>query len=162
MHFVVDQRIAAPPDRVVKALVDPAYYRSMAHMGNIGEPDVLERVDQGGRVDLRVRYKYTGDLAGPARRVLDPAKLTWVVESSIDLASHSATFRMVPDNYRDRIECHGSYTLRPDGPAATVQHGEGDLVVHYPLIGKIAERGMVQGLKDHMAQEAAVLEKWNP
>ncbi len=162
MHFTVDQPIAAPCDRVEAALVDPAFYRTLAAMPNIGEPEVLERVEQDGRVRLRVRYAFTGNLAPPARRVLDPAKLTWVVESSVDRAAHRTTFRMVPDHYRDRLECDGSYTLRPNGPDATVQHIEGDLRVHYPIVGKLAERGIVQGLKEHMAQEAAVLEQWQP
>jgi len=160
VRFVVDQPIAAPCDRVAQALVDPAYYRALATMPNIGEPEVLDRVEQPGRVDLRVRYRYTADLSGPARRVLDPTKLTWVVESSADLASHSTTFRMVPDYYRDRIECQGGYTLRPNGTDATVQHAECELQVRYPVIGKLAERSIVTGLKDHMAQEAAVLETW--
>jgi hypothetical protein len=161
VRFVVDQPIAAPCDRVEQALVDPAYYRALAAMPNIGEPEVLDRVDRGGRVDLRVRYHYTAELTGPARRVLDPAKLTWVVESSVDLASHSTTFRMVPDYYRDRIECHGSYTLSARGPDATMQHGECELRVRYPVIGKLAERSIAQGLRDHMAQEAAALERWH-
>jgi hypothetical protein len=162
VRFVVDQPIAAPFDRVEQALVDPAYYRALAAMPNIGEPEVLELAERGGRVDLRVRFAYTADLSGPARRVLDPTKLTWVVESTVDLASHKTTFRMVPDYYRDRIECHGVYTLQPNGPQATIQHIEGDLLVHYPIIGKLAERSIVTGLKDHMAQEAAVLERWQP
>lgn len=162
MRFVVDQPIAAPCDRVEQALVDPAYYRALAAMPNIGEPEVLELSERVGRVDLRVRFAYTADLSGPARKVLDPTKLTWVVESSVDLASHMTTFRMLPDHYGDRIECHGAYTLRADGSQATIQHIEGDLRVHYPIIGKLAERSIVTGLKDHMAQEAAVLERWHP
>ena len=162
MRFTVDQPIAAPRDRVEQALVASAYYQALAAMPNIGEPEVLERVDRRGRVDLRVRYHYTAELTGPARRVLDPATLTWVVESNADLASHSTTFRMVPDHYGDRIECHGSYTLRPNGPDATIQHAECELRVHYPVIGKLAERSIVTGLKDHMAQEAAVLAQWKP
>jgi len=160
VRFGLDQHIAAPLERVTQALVDPAYYRALATMPNIGEPEVLDRVEQPGRVDLRVRYQYTAELSGPARRVLDPSKLSWVVESSADLAAHSTTFRMVPDHYGNRIECHGSYTLRADGPDATIQRGECELRVRYPVIGKLAERSIVTGLKDHMAQEAAVLETW--
>ncbi|MCU1450582.1 MAG: hypothetical protein JWP02_2752 [Acidimicrobiales bacterium] len=160
MRFTVDQPIAAPCERVEQAFVDPAFYATLAAMPNIGEPQVLERTESDGLVELRVRYAFTGDLAPAARRVLDPAKLTWVVESSIDRASRTTTFRMVPDNYRDRLDCNGTYTLRPDGPARTVQHTEGELRVHFPVVGKLAERGIVTGLKEHLAQEAAVLEQW--
>jgi hypothetical protein len=67
---------------------------------------------------------------------------------------------MVPDHYRDRLECQGCYTLRPDGPDRTIQHTEGDLRVHFPIVGKLAERGIVLGLKEHLAEEASVLERW--
>ncbi|TMK89682.1 MAG: hypothetical protein E6G57_00055 [Actinobacteria bacterium] len=80
MRFRVDQAIAAPVDDVEGALVDPRFYEALASMPNIGDPDVLECTTRDGEVFLRVRYAFTGDLAAPARRVLDPAKLTWVVE----------------------------------------------------------------------------------
>jgi hypothetical protein len=67
---------------------------------------------------------------------------------------------MVPDHYRDRLDCSGSYTLSPDGPARTIQHMDGDLQVHYPVVGRLAERGIVMGLREHVAQEATVLERW--
>jgi uncharacterized protein DUF2505 len=162
VRFTVDQPIAAPAGRVEEAFVDPRFYEALAAMPNIGEPDVLERVERDGQVHLRVRYAFTGDLAAPARRVLDPAKLTWVVESTVERDTHTTTFRMVPDHYRDRLECEGSYTLVPDGPDATIQHVEGDLRVNYPVVGRLAERGIVMGLKEHLAQEAAVLERWTP
>jgi hypothetical protein len=160
VRFTVDQPIAAACDRVEQAFVDPAFYTALATMPNIGEPHILERTESDGRVELRVRYAFTGNLAPAARRVLDPAKLTWVVESSVDRASHTTRFRMVPDNYRDRLECSGTYTLRPDGPDRTVQHAEGELRVHFPVVGKLAERGIVTGLKEHLAEEAHVLERW--
>jgi hypothetical protein len=144
VRFSVDQPIAAPSDRVEEAFVDPRFYEALAAMPNIGEPEVLECAARDGQVHLRVRYAFTGDLAAPARRVLDPA----------------TEFRMVPDHYRDRLDCSGSYTLSPDGPARTIQHMDGDLQVHYPVVGRLAERGIVMGLREHVAQEATVLERW--
>jgi hypothetical protein len=41
-----------------------------------------------------------------------------------------------------------------------VQHTEGELRVHFPVVGKLAERGIVTGLKEHLAEEAQVLEQW--
>jgi hypothetical protein len=160
VRFSVDQPIAASCGRVEQAFVDPAFYEALGAMPNIGEPKVLERVENDGRVELRVRYAFTGNLAPAARRVLDPAKLSWVVESSVDRTTHTTTFRMVPDNYRDRLDCHGTYVLRPDGPDRTIQHTEGELRVHFPVVGKLAERGIVTGLKEHLAEEAHVLEQW--
>ena len=160
MHFTVDQPIAAPLARVEKAFVDPAFYEALGEMPNIGNPEVLECTERESDVFLRVRYAFTGELAAPARRVLDPAKLTWVVESTIDQKTAATTFRMLPDHYANRLECYGSYRLAATGPEATMQHMEGELRVNYPVVGRLAERGIVLGLKEHIAQEARVVEEW--
>ena len=160
MHFTVDQPIAAPLDSVEKSFVDPAFYEALGAMPNIGDPEVLECTERDAQVLLRVRYAFTGDLAAPARRVLDPAKLTWVVESTVDQKTSATTFRMLPDHYAARLECFGSYTLAAASPDATMQHMEGELRVNYPVVGRLAERGIVLGLKEHIAQEARVVEEW--
>ncbi|MBV8981119.1 MAG: DUF2505 family protein [Acidimicrobiia bacterium] len=160
MHFTVDQPIAAPLDRVEKAFVDPAFYEALGAMPNVGDPEVLECTDRGSQVLLRVRYAFTGELAAPARRVLDPAKLTWVVESTVDRETSATAFRMLPDHYANRLACSGSYTLAGDGPDATMQHMEGELRVNYPVVGRLAERGIVLGLREHIAAQARVVEDW--
>ena len=160
MHFNVDQPIAAPAARVGEALVDPRFYKALASMPNIGDPEVLECTERDGEVLLRVRYAFTGDLAAPARRVLDPAKLTWVVESTVDRSMYTTAFRMLPDHYANRLTCSGSYVLVPSGDDGTIQRMEGYLHVNYPVVGRLAERGIFLGLKENVAQEARIIERW--
>ena len=160
MHFSVDQPIAVGIERVGEAFVDPGFYKALGAMPAIGDPEVLECSERDGQVFLRVRYAFTGDLAAPARRVLDPDKLTWVVESTVDRNTKTTEFRMLPDHYANRLECAGSYTLAPDGLDRTIQQMEGELRVNYPIVGRLAERGIYLGLKEHIAEEAHVLERW--
>ena len=129
-------------------------------MPKLGRPEVLERGEVEGRIRLCVRYAFTGDLPAPARRVLDPAKLTWVVESFVDRRNHETEFRMLPDHYPNRLQCHGTYQLVSDGDGSTLQRMTGELTVRYPVVGRLAERGIVLGLKEHMGQEAEVMERW--
>ena len=160
MRFIVDQPIAAPLERVEEAFVDPGFYRALGAMPNLGDPEILECTARDTEVFLRVRYAFTGELAAPARRVLDPAKLTWVVESTVDRSTNTTSFRMLPDHYANRLECAGTYTLVATDATMTMQHMEGDLRVNYPVVGRLAERGIVLGLKEHIAQEAHVAERW--
>ena len=160
MRFSVDQAIAAPAARVEAALVDPRFYKALGAMPNIGDPDILECTQGDDAVFLRVRYAFTGDLAAPARRVLDPAKLTWVVESTVDLSTHTTAFRMLPDHYASRLTCGGSYALVPSGAQRTIQQMEGELRVNYPIVGRLAERGIFLGLKENVAEEARIIERW--
>ena len=92
--------------------------------------------------------------------MLDPDKLTWIVESTVDRATRTTAFRMLPDHYANRLACEGTYTLMADGADATMQRMEGELRVNYPVVGKLAERGIVLGLKEHIAEEARVLERF--
>ena len=160
MRFTVDQPIAAAVARVEAAFVDPGFYEALGAMPNIGDPEILECTERNGEVLLRVRYAFTGDLAAPARRVLDPAKLTWVVESTVDRSARTTAFRMLPDHYAERLSCAGSYVLVPNGDDGTIQQMEGELRVNYPVVGRLAERGIVLGLKEHVAEEAHILERW--
>jgi len=160
VHFTVDQPIAAPVERVNQAFVDPRFYKALGAMPNIGDPEVLECNERDDEVFLRVHYAFNGHLAAPARRVLDPDKLTWVVESTINRGQRTTVFRMLPDHYANRLECEGTYTLVANGADATMQHMEGELRVNYPVVGKLAERGIVLGLKEHIAEEARVLERF--
>jgi len=160
VRFSVDQPIGAPAARVEAALADPRFYKALAAMSNIGDPEILECTEGDDAVHLRVRYAFTGNLAAPARRVLDPAKLTWVVESTVDRSTHTTRFRMVPDHYADRLTCGGSYSLVSSGDASTIQRMEGDLRVNYPIVGRLAERGIFLGLKENVAEEARIIERW--
>ena len=159
MHFRVEQPLAVPRDVAVRALVDPDFYASMGAMDNIGTPEILRREERGGAVQLAVRYRFTGNLARPARAILDPAKLSWVIESEMFVEEHRAEFRMLPDNYADRLECAGTYVFVERGDSSA-QLIEGELRVRVPIVAPAAERGILLGLRQHMADEAELVARW--
>lgn len=160
MHFRVDQPIDVPRSMAEQALVDPDFYASLGHMGSIGTPEILHREKKGKQVSLGVRYRFTGHLARPARAVLDPEKMTWVIESVMHLDEHTAEFSMLPDHYSDRLECHGSYTFEERGPGRSAQIIEGELVVHAPLVAGAVERAILMGLRQNMSEQAKLIATW--
>ncbi|MBI2709022.1 MAG: DUF2505 family protein [Actinobacteria bacterium] len=162
MHFALTQALAAPPDAVAAAYADAAFYEALADAPKLGRPDVLSRERDGDRVHLQVRYRFTGEVNGAVRAVVDPDKLSWVEDSEHDLATRSVTFRMLPDHYPDRLSCSGHYRLDPaDGDAgATLRRAEGDVRVHVPLLGGRAERTIVSGLREHLHDEVALVERY--
>ena len=159
MRFRVEQAIGAPVAAVTAAVVDAAYYDQAGPTSTLSAPEVVLDRRRGDVVDLHLRYGYTADLGGPARRLLDPAKLTWVMRQEVVVTAGTVTFVLVPDHYPDRLTCsgHGRFTARGE---ATVQTVDGDLRVHVPLVGGSAERAMVGGLRRHLADEAARLADW--
>ena len=155
VHFRIEQPVAAPPDQVVAAFTDPERFEVEHQVPEVGAPHVLQRRSRKGTVELRLRYHYVGSLSPAARRVLDPDKLTWVQELTVRAAERRAEFRMVPDHYPDRLHCQGQFLFDElDGGASTLQVMEGELVVSFPLVGPVVERGLLSGMRRYLAAEA--------
>lgn len=159
MRFRVDQPLAVSRSTAEGALVDPRFYAALSAMDNIAAPQIIRRDELGEGVHIAVRYRFTGNLAAPARAVLDPGKLSWVIESMMHRGEHRADFTMVPDHYGDRIDCWGQYRFEERG-AGAAQVVEGDIVVHVPVVGRAVERAILMGMRQHLRDEAAIMADW--
>jgi hypothetical protein len=159
VHFTVEQALGVPAAVAEEALVDESFYAAMGAIGPIGTPEVLHREDEGDRVALSVRYRFTGNLSSAARAVLHPEKLTWVIESTLRRSAHEVDFRMLPDHYGDRLSCAGTYRFeeRAGGPVQVV---DGDLAVHVLIVGRAVERAILMGLRQHLTEEAKLITRW--
>lgn len=157
MRFTVDQRFSAAPDVVARAYTDPELYLAFGDLEKMSRPDVLTHEAEGDVVTMQIRYRFTGHLSSAARAVIDPARLTWVEQSTHDLAKRTTTFTMVPDHYRDRFRCSGSYRFDPDGDG-TVRHCAAEIKVQALLVAGAVEGAIVSGLREHLDEEVAVVE----
>ena len=91
------------------------------------------------------------------RPLEDPT--THDVDTLTAVADSSGSF--TNDDYAPEQHDLGvTYTLVATDATTTMQHMEGDLRVNYPVVGRLAERGIVLGLKEHVAQEARIIERW--
>ena len=160
MRFQLQQRFRAPPERVLDAFADPAFYPELARLPKLGEPEVLAREDDGDLVRMQVRYRFTGELSSAARRVIDPKRLTWVDHSTIDRRNLRVTFEMRADHYADRFRCFGSYQLEPLGGGGALRRVDGELTVRVPLVGRSVERAILSGLEQHLDDEVEIVERW--
>lgn len=161
MRFTIEQAFPAPLGAVEAALVDPAYLDRLSTLPKLGRPTLLEqREDEGGEVvHQSVRYAFVGDLNAAVRRVVDPKRLTWVEEATIDRRSHVTTWRIVPDHYANLLRSNGTFRLEPAGDG-TRRVAEGELKVSVPLVGGKVEQAIVLGLREHAELEHDVLEEW--
>jgi hypothetical protein len=159
VKFEFEQRFAHAPDDVERALLDPEFIAGMATLPKLGAPQVLGREQDGSVVTMRVRYAFAGDVSATVRRVIDPARLTWVEESVNDTAVHTATFRILPDYYASLLSCEGTYAVRAAGPGA-VRFARGEVRVKVPLVGSKVERVIVSGMQEHAQSEAELVDAW--
>jgi hypothetical protein len=163
MRFTIEQTFAGPLETVEAALVDPAFLERLSTLPKLGRPTLVHRVDAGDLVHLWVKYAFTGDVNSAVRRVVDPNRLTWVEESTLDRRTHRTTWRIVPDHYKNLLRSSGEFRLAP-APSApderTVRTTEAELKVTVPLVGGKVEQAIVSGLREHAALEEEVLDDW--
>ncbi len=160
MKFRLEQRIPAPIDEVEAAYVDPELFAHLKELVDLGRPDLLEKVQEGDLVHLRVRYAFTGELGPPLTAMVEPSRITWVEVSTHDCRSHRTTFHIVADHYPDRLKCAGTVELHDDGAGGTLRVAEGALDVGIPLVGRKIERAVVGGLDGQAATQARVVGEW--
>ena len=159
MRFRIEQRFGHDAGAVQAALLDPAFLARMGELPRLGGPEVLGRTEDGATVTMRVRYAFAGELSSAVRRVVDPARLTWVEESTTDVAAGRASFRIVPDHYGGMLRCAGTFTLTAGAPGCR-RVAEGDLRVSVPLVAGKVERAIVSGMEEHAAAEADLMDAW--
>lgn len=161
MDFTVTQDFAADADAVARAYASPELYPHLTGLPKLGTPEVVDHRVDGDRVELQVRYRFVGDLSPAVTAVIDPRRLSWVEHSTHDLDRHTVTYRLVPDHYPDRLRSSGSCTIAPagdgDGSRRTVT---GRLKVKALVVGGAVERAIVSGLREHLADEVAVVDRF--
>jgi hypothetical protein len=159
VRFRLEQRFTAPLPAVEAALVDPAFLDRLAELPNLGRPELLRREEVGPIVHLDVRYAFAGQLSSAVTAVVDPARLTWVDSATYDRTTHVGDHRVLPEHYTGRLTCSYRTRLEADGEG-TVRTAEGELRVHFPLVGGRVEKAIVAGMAEHAQLEARVLDQW--
>jgi hypothetical protein len=160
VRFTIEQRFDGPLDKVEAALVDPAYLERLSTLPKLGRPTLIHRVETGDLVHQWVKYAFVGDLNAAVRRVVDPARLTWVEESTLDRRTHCTTWRIVPDHYRNLLRASGTFQLTAETAERTRRTTEAELKVSVPLVAGKVEQAIVSGLREHAEREEQVLAEW--
>lgn len=162
MRFRIEQRFVAPADEVGGALSSEEYLTTaMAELPDIGRPDVRSRSVVGDTTHLQLEYHFGGSLPSVAKRVIDPAKLSWIEETSIDASNWSAAFTMTPTHYDSFFTCRGTWQLVDlDGVTTRVIDGVLKVNSPVPFVGGQVEKAIVSGLRERLAKEPPLLERW--
>ena len=159
MRFHLQQEFPAPLAEVEAAFLDDAFLARLGDIPGLGRPEPLEERRDGDLVHRRVRYRFTKPVSSVVRRVVDPARLTWVEVSTTDTRTHRTTFHIEPDHYPDKLASQAAIQLTPAGQG-TRRVTEGEVVVRVPLVGGRVERAIVDGLREHADAEVEVFRRW--
>jgi len=159
--FEVTQRFTAPPAAVLALFTDEAYYADLPEFSRVGRPAFVGKSVAGHRVTMKVRYRFTADLPAGADKIIDKQKLTWVEETVYDLSALTAASRLLPDNYPDRLSASARRTFTEAG-GGTVAVTNGELKVRVRFVGGRVEAAIVDGLREHLGDEATLVNERLP
>lgn len=157
MRFRIVQEFDAGADRVQAAYLDPAFLESMGALPKLGAPDLLTEERAGDVVRRRIRFHFAGDLNSAVRAVLDPAKLSWVEESTTHLQERRTEWTIRPDHYADKLASQGESVLEPVGDGASRRTTTGEVKVKVFLVGGKVEAAIISGMEEHAALERTAL-----
>jgi hypothetical protein len=160
MDFMIDQVFTAGGDAVAWAYASPELYEQLVGLPKLGAPEVLDRRVDGDTVHLQIRYRFVGDLSPAVTAVVDPRKLSWIEHSVHDLAARTVSYRLDPDHYPDRLESSGSCTIGDRTNGGSVRTVTGTLRVKALIVGSAVERAIVSGLREHLAAEVALVDRF--
>jgi hypothetical protein len=160
MKISLDQPIAVSAEEAQAAYLDPGFYRSLGELSGISAPEVRSFSQSSGHARIVLGYRFAGELNGPARKILDPQKLTWSQVTDVDLATRRSEVQMLPDNYQGLLSFEGWYELRDVSERECSQHFEGDLRIHLPVLGPLAERALGGSIRQNIAETAHLIERY--
>ena len=154
MDFTVEQRFPAPAAAALELYCDPDFYATLGATERLAPPEVVDRQDGDGTVTLRIRYRFTADLPSAAKRFVEPDKLTWVERTVFDLEAATATSELLADHYASLLTASARSSF-DDLDGTSLRRIDGRLQVKVPLFGGRVERAIVDGLREHLADEAS-------
>jgi hypothetical protein len=168
MDFTVTQRFPAPTDDVLALYTDPEFFVSLPPSEKLATPELVTHQRNGNSVNLQLRYRFIGQLPSAVLRFVEPTRLTWVEDTTIDVMSASSSSALIPDNYPDLLRASASATFASTssgvstgtsngagGGPSTTRTITGRVSVPVPIFGRKVEGAIVEGLTDYLHAEAA-------
>ena len=159
MRFEITQRYESTAGDVNAAYANPDLYPTLVGLPKLGGIEVLSHESTMATARLSVRFRFIGHLPAAVTAVVEPQRLTWIQESIHDLAAGTATFRLLPDHYADRLEAAGTFAITDSGNGSQ-RVVNGELKVRVLLVSGSVERAIVSGLQEYLVAEAPAVDSW--
>lgn len=156
MRFHLEHHFDAPVERVERAVLEPDFQERLLDLPNVGHREVTELTEhEDGTVRRVVAYTFGGELPGPVQKVVGGKTASWDEVGVFDPGRHEWRFVIRP-RMPVPFECAGSYLFKPNG-GGTLRGVEVDLTVKVPVVGRLVENAIRDGLVKTMDAEAAIL-----
>jgi NifB/MoaA-like Fe-S oxidoreductase len=153
VRFGFEQRWTATVDEVLEVYLDPDFWAGLEQLAKTSPPEVLGLERAGDRAVVRLRYRLSVELPSEAARFIDPEDVAWVEETTWDLRARRAEVRFLPVQAAALMRASATAVLLDDG-AEAAREVRGEVRVRIPLLGGRVEKAVVEGVGQHLEEEA--------
>jgi hypothetical protein len=157
VKFTEEQKWSATTQDVLEVYLDPSFWTGLTDLSATSSPEVLDIKRDSRTAVVRLHYVLSVELPKEASRFINPNDVAWVEETTWSLSDMSAEVRFLADQASQLMKASASAGLAQQGPDA-VRSIRGDVKVHIPLLGSRVEKVIVQGVQDHLKEEAAAVQ----
>jgi len=159
MKLTATHIFSSPTAAVCEGMGDPDFYATL-QLPDVESPELLVRTTKGTRVDIHVRFTYSGKLDPIARRIVGRDHVTWVQRLVIDSATQSCTLTVSPEGGVVPVDCAGTFALHAADGEQCLRTLNGDLRIKVPIIGSRAEKSLAPGIMRRLDLEAQALDEY--
>ncbi len=159
MKYEIRQEFDEGCDRVVAAMMHPEVAAFlMVNMKSLREMELLERTEHEDTIVRRVRYRIYPVIEKIGPKKIPPEAFEWVEQSTYDKRTRVMVYRNVPTKAKiaKMFENHGEIRILEAG-ARCVRVMSGELRIHFPILGSVAEKMIYKKAAEILEEEAAAL-----
>ena len=153
MKLTASNIFDAPAAAVCAGMGDPDFYAGL-QLPDLEAPELLVRTVAGDRVDIHVRFTYTGKLDSIARRIVGHDHVSWIQRLVIDPTTRSCTLSVAPEGGVVPVACTGRFELHDADGGQCLRTLAGELRIKVPIIGSRAEKSLAPGIMRRIDLEA--------
>jgi len=160
VHFEISHELDAPLDAIELAVLSPEMgpRLALALAPKISSIETVTHSLEGGVLRRVLRYPASAPL--PIFKGVTVARdaLQWEMSMSYRLASHAATWEVLPrEQYRPYFRASGTYALSPLPDGRCLRSVAGDLEINVPMLRGIVERVALSEVRTQYDAEARML-----
>jgi hypothetical protein len=159
VSFHREHEFPAPAAAVAAGMTDAGFVEGLA-LPDVSPAEILDRRHDAEGDELRVRYQYVGQLDPIARRIVGDSHIAWVQVVTVQPDARRGTLTIDPVSLHGRVTCNATYALDPAVDGSTLRTLDGELVIRVPVIGRTAERRVLEGVLRRLDIEADALREW--
>ncbi len=158
MDFELRHSFPHDPQATWEALMDEAYESASNAAGDLDREVLSETMDGTTRVK-RTKVTSRKDLPGFMAKALGAKRLSYVLEERYPEGSRVMRWNVTPTVVADKVECSGTFEVRPDG-AGCERLVKGRIKVNIRFIGGKIEDAIGAELRASYKRSADFAQSW--